>query len=104
MALDGVAEQEIEVIPLQDVAGAISEVGSLVQSMAEADIAETVIVLTVTKADAGPKPIIEVMFAGNPAHMEQMMKEGSAIVKKLSVNAGKVVSKADDDLGPWNYI
>lgn len=104
MALDGLSETEIEVIPLQDVAAAISELGSLVQSIGEADIAETVIVLTLTKADAGPKTILEVMFAGNPTHMEQMMKEGLVIIKELNTAAGKTIANAEFESQPWNVI
>jgi hypothetical protein len=104
--LDGVSESEVEIVPMQEIPAAISELGSLVQTCGEADIAETVIVLTLTKEDGVIKPILEVMFAGNPDSMEKMMQEGLKIVRKLEEEAVRGVSKITETslLEPWNYM
>lgn len=106
MAMDGVSDKEVEVIPLQNVPEAISEIGSLVQLAGAADIVDTVIILTLTKKEGKLEPVLEVMFAGKVEQMKPMMRQGSEIVGSIVKDTTHLVHEADEKSAsdPWNYI
>lgn len=109
MALDGVGESEVEIVPLQTIPAAVSEVGALIQCAGEADVVDTVIVLTLTKQEASVRPVLEVMFAGDPSKMERIMKASSEIVKSIADEAVRGVNRAEYEASatahePWDYM
>jgi hypothetical protein len=84
MALDGAIESDIDVITKQEVDEAVNEIGSFVSLAAEAQVAKTVITLILTREDGVAKPIIEVMFAGDPEDFGPMMALGDKLLKQAA--------------------
>lgn len=95
MALDGVSEHEVEAVTLQDVPVTMVNLATLVQLAAEADVIDTVLILTLTKLDGDAKPILEVMFAGNPWHLPKMLEVAERPVQELAKDSKQVIAREE---------
>lgn len=104
MHMDDPSAEELKAVTLQDIPATVADLGALVQMVGESDIAETVVLLVLTKKDGAIPQLLETHFVGNPVHLDRIMQEGSVAIKRLSKQGIECINRAEGDIDPWDVI